>query len=236
MAKVSIIIPCKRKEEAEECIRHCKKLNYHEILVMSDEVTGDIPPPRKRDMGAKLAKGDVLAFIDADAYPSKQWLNMIPDYRVYTGPAVTPPEDSFWQKVSGKTYELLAFSNIWRFKRITMRQVYDIPSCNMIIPKRIFFDVGGFNCDIYPGEDTYLSNKLDMAGYVMFQSPLCLVYHHRRTLGGHFKQIANYGFMRGKLTKMFGGKLTYFIPPISIVLAGASFLVYGFMFIKGWFK
>ncbi len=36
--------------------------------------TGPVGPPLKRDIGAKKAKGEIIAFIDDDAYPRKDWL------------------------------------------------------------------------------------------------------------------------------------------------------------------
>ena len=48
-------------------------LNNSKIKIIP---TGKVSPAIKRDMGAKKAKGKYLAFIDDDAYPKKDWLNI----------------------------------------------------------------------------------------------------------------------------------------------------------------
>ncbi len=69
------------------------------------EVSGPVSPAIKRDMGAKVASGQFLAFIDDDAYPAASWLeNLLPHFADGTvaavgGPQVTPPDDGFWQQV-----------------------------------------------------------------------------------------------------------------------------------------
>ena len=36
--------------------------------------TGPVKPSDKRNIGVNAAKGEVVAFIDGDAYPAKDWL------------------------------------------------------------------------------------------------------------------------------------------------------------------
>ena len=36
--------------------------------------TGPLKPADKRDIGVKSARGEIIAFIDDDAYPEKSWL------------------------------------------------------------------------------------------------------------------------------------------------------------------
>ncbi len=87
--KVSIVIPVKGVNKyLTECIDACLELDYpdFEILVFPDKEerigrkgvrvipSGDVPPPLKRDLALKHARGEILAFIDDDAYPRKDWL------------------------------------------------------------------------------------------------------------------------------------------------------------------
>ena len=120
MKKVSIIIPVKRiNQYIRESIPHLLNLDYddYEILILPDEKeeldniriipTGNVGPAQKRDIGAKHAKGEILAFLDDDSYPRKDWLrNLVKHFSnekiaAVGGPAVTPSNDNKRQKASG---------------------------------------------------------------------------------------------------------------------------------------
>jgi len=86
---VSIIIPYPKDNPfLQECMEHCLKLDYpnYEIIILPDGEekhdwekttiipTGKIGPSEKRDIGLKQAKGEIVAFLDDDTFPVKDWL------------------------------------------------------------------------------------------------------------------------------------------------------------------
>ena len=85
----SIVIACKGDNPyLQESITHCLSINASfELLVFPDTPfthpsnkvkiipTGKIGPAEKRDLALKHAKGEFLAFLDDDAFPSKEWLS-----------------------------------------------------------------------------------------------------------------------------------------------------------------
>lgn len=129
--KVSIIIPVKEiNHYIRESIPYLLNLNYddYEILILPDFYkekmiflnsekikvieSGRTGPAEKRDLGAKEAEGKILAFIDDDAYPKKDWLrkvvrNFKANIVAVGGPAITPLNDSLRQKASGIVFETL---------------------------------------------------------------------------------------------------------------------------------
>lgn len=218
---VSIIIPAKKAEV--------------EFIVIEGN-----NPGKQKNQGAWKSKGEILAYIDSDAYPDPDWLREAvlifkedPTIGVVCGPNITPYRDNFWQKASGKVYEILGKE---RYKPLKRKEVEEAPSCNLLVRKIVFERVGGFPEDVWPGEDTVFCEKVLEAGYKIIYDPRVIVYHHRRGFIEHLKQIARYGQMRGRFIKLYprtSCKLKYFMPSAVILLLLLSIIVYGINFIKG---
>lgn len=267
--KVSIIIPLKNfNQYINESVRACLELDYadFEVMVLPDDLTGrfdyendprvrvlptgHIGPSQKRDIGAREAAGEILAFIDDDAYPVKGWLGAAvphfedPEVAAVGGPGVTPPSDGLYQQTSGLVYESwMASGNcLYRYRPQGPRDVDDYPSCNFIIRKDIFEQVGGFDSAFYPGEDTVLCLKVtkQLKKRIVYE-PDAIVYHHRRRLfAGHLKQVANYAVHRGYFVRKYPEtslRLAYFIPTLFVlgVVAGPLFFAINILFFKLYF-
>lgn len=239
---VSIIIACKEVDDfALECINCCKKLNYdnHEIILLPDYTseningvkivsTGSVTPGRKRNIGIDCAKGEFCAFIDSDAYPSKDWLRNAMKYfdnpavAGVGGPGLTSEQDSFLQRASGYVLSSFMVGSISsRYKAERVSESDDIHSCNFIARKTVLEDVGGWNEKYWPGEDTLICLALKKTGKKLVEASDVVVYHHRRPLlMPHLKQVSRFGLHRGYFAKKFQGnsfKLTYFIPSFLVL-------------------
>lgn len=243
--KISINIPVKEyNSHLDECIRYCLKLDYpdFEIIVLPDESctppypaikiipTGEVGPSHKRDIAMKHSEGQILAYLDDDTYPQRDWLRNAekhfekPVVAGVGGPAVTPEGDSYLQKASGYVYSSLACSGslIYRYVPRKSREVDDYPTCNFLVRKEVMEELGGFDTNFWPGEDTIaclqMTKKL---GKKIIYSPDVLVYHHRRKLFmPHLKQIWSYALHRGYFVKKFpetSRRLTYFIPTLFVM-------------------
>jgi glycosyltransferase involved in cell wall biosynthesis len=239
---VSIIIPCKTIDQyTQECINHCKQLNYpnFEIIVLPDNVTnpiedtkvistGPVSPGKKRNIGVKNSNGQICAFIDNDAYPRVDWLTqavtLLQDKSIsgVGGPGVTPQTDSPGQKASG--YVLSSFMVGSLASRCEGKAVFestDIPSCNFIAPKDLIVKAGGWNEKYWPGEDTLMCLELRKFGKLVESSEI-VVYHHRRSLfKPHIRQVSRFGEHRGFFVKKYpenSSRPTYFLP--SLLIAG----------------
>ena len=246
--RVSVIIPCREVNSyTQECIKHCTGLDYpdYEILVLPDteaEInlppvkvipTGPVSPSQKRNLALK-ATGDIIAFIDDDAYPSRDWLKegvkhfQAKDVAAVGGPAVTPPDDPLAAKAGGLVFSSFMGSGSMRYRYIPRerRDVDGYPSCNLIIRKSVFQELNGFRTNFWPGEDTVLC--LDIIHKLkkrIIYDPGTLVYHHRRNLfKPHLEQVWSYGVHRGYFVKKYPEtslKLSYALP--SLLLLGIIF-------------
>ncbi|MFH0942898.1 MAG: glycosyltransferase [Candidatus Beckwithbacteria bacterium] len=225
---ISVIIPCKKKADlCPELLPSLKNQTCQnfEILIVDDQICSG-SPAEKRDLGAKKAQGEILGFIDSDAYPDKNWLKLASQQlesnsklAAVCGPGLTPPTDSKTQKLSGQIWSSYfgAGSLAFRNRQAKPRLVDDYPSFNLFVKQPDFQAVSGFNTKFWPGEDTKLCHDLvfKLKKQILYQ-PNILVYHHRRPiLKDHLQQISRYGFQRGRFVKLFPKtslKLIYFLP------------------------
>ncbi len=249
--KASVIIPLKAINEylSEALPRHAAlEGGPYEILVLPDETpaggnpqvrfipTGPVGPAEKRDIGAKEASGEILAFIDDDAYPRPDWLrNAVrhfsdPRVGAVGGPAVTPESDSVLQKASGAVYASLLGGGPHAHRYLSIgpvREIDDFPTVNLIVRRSAFEEVGGFDTHYWPGEDTKFCLDLVKKGWKIIYDPDVLVWHHRRpSIFGHLRQVWRYAVHRGHFARRFpetSRRISYALPSILLVflLAGA---------------
>ena len=191
--------------------------------------TGNIGPAQKRDLALKYSDADIFAFLDDDAYPRRDWLkNAVkhfenPDIAAVGGPAITPPNNSFYQRVSGAVFlSKISGGNPERYWPMgKVREVDDWPSVNLLVRRDIFEKIGGFNSAYWPGEDTKLCLDIIKMGKKIVYDPDVVAWHHRREgLKRHLRQIGRYGLHRGFFAKKFpetSRRLKYFIPSFFVI-------------------
>lgn len=250
---VSVIIIDYKKSNpfVAECLAAMVKQTYpnYEIILESDYATKlhfpklkvvdyqgkYVPPALKRDHAGKIAKGEVLAFIDDDASPHPDWLkHMVADFSDHHitavgGPGVTPPGVSWPEEASGwvSASPMGAGPYTYRFLPGKKRFVDDYPSMNLAVRKSDFLAVGGFDSHYWPGEDTKLC--LDLVHKLrkkIIYDPGVLVYHHRRPLWRpHLRQNGSFGLHRGFFARI--------LPETSLrpVYFGPSLMVMGLIYL-----
>lgn len=262
--KISIFIPLYIiNDYSYEAIQRCLELDYpnYEILLGIDRDTQiDISDPKirflrtkekrtgpaeKRDIGIREAKGKIIAFLDDDSYPEKNWLKKAVEVLNKTGvssvcgPGLTPPADGFSKKITGALLGSKFGSGpfYYRFVKGLPRFVDDYPAYNMFVKRDVLLKVGGFNTKFYGGEDTALCIKIINAGEKIYYHPEIVVYHHRRKFPlEYMKQVGNVGLHRGYFVKTYPQtslRLSYFAPAILTIslplLMLAAFLSYTFL-------
>jgi GT2 family glycosyltransferase len=262
---VSILVPFKAPGPyLRECVARCLDLEYPdvEIFLLPDEpfdvdhvfvglplasgdvrvmATGPMGPAEKRDLAAASARGQVLAFLDDDAYPSREWLtraaHLLEDETIGAvgGPAVTPPNDSIWQRASGAVFcsWLGGGTARHRYTPGPAVDVDDLPSVNLLVRKDLFNALGGFRSGYWPGEDSKFCLNVLQAGRRLRYDPGVLVWHHRRTLfRSHLKQVAAYALHRGHFSRTGDAnsrRPAYFLPSAALLFLAGGVVVSSFV-------
>ncbi len=196
--------------------------------------TGKLRPAEKRNLGIGLATGEIVAFLDDDAYPAPAWLEQALKYfsrsevAAVGGPAITPPHDPRRAQLGGRVYTnpLVSGGYAYRYHSERVRRVDDLPSCNLLVRTGVLRELGGFNTRFWPGEDTILCSEIvHRLGHLMFYDPWTVVHHHRRPLfGPHLRQVGRYALHRGFFARHFpttSRRLGYMLP--SLLVLGVAF-------------
>ena len=249
---VSVVIACPAPSPyLAECLNALAQQTYphFEVIVLPDAPadlgpypfelrvmpTGKTRPAEKRNAGIGAARGEVVAFIDDDAYPVPNWLEhavkyfTLPDVGGVGGPGVTPPGDPFLGQAGGRVYANLFVSGNFRYRYLGDRvrpSVDDFPSCNLFARTDVLKAINGYRTDFWPGEDTILCADIVLGQQKrIVYDPWVQVFHHRRPLfGPHLRQIGRYALHRGHFAKRFPAtslRLSYLVP--SLFVAGVAF-------------
>jgi GT2 family glycosyltransferase len=148
-----------------------------------------------RNTGIEAAEGEIVAFLDADAWPDPNWLK----YLVFAlttsedvgvgGPNIAPPGDGVVPacvaNAPGGPVHVLT----------TDRQAEHIPGCNMVFRKQSLEEVGGFDSQFRAaGDDVDLCWRLLERGGTIGFHPGAVVWHHRRnSVRAYVRQQYGYG-------------------------------------------
>lgn len=262
MTKVSIIIPTKNDEKwIEKCLNSISDLEFkdYEVIIVdghSEDRTLEIANKfgcrvifeekgtisYARDLGVKHAKGDFIAFTDADCIVAKNWLNEL--LRVFEddkmqriaavgGPNLTPEDDSEFGKCVGDVLFFLSKAGArYGFTSNEIKEVYHNPTCNVMYRKKVLKEVGGFNHELITVDDEELDYRIRKKGYRILFNPNAIVWHYRRQNWKSFAKMAwNYGIGRMQAVKLHPEmfRFFYFIPTI-IILIVLIFLSIGIFF------
>ncbi len=247
----TIVIPVKAwNPYLAESVEHCLQLRYPapvEIVVLPDAAcpspdprvrilpTGVVNPAIKRAAALRQTRGELLAFLDDDAYPSNDWLTQAathfcdPTVAAVGGPGGTPPTDALRQQASGLVYAswLVSGSHRLRYVPVAPRDVDDLPSCNFIVRRSVLEALQAAEVNFWPGEDTFLCEGIvrRLRQRIRYD-PQVLVYHHRRPVfRAHCRQVGRYAVHRGYFVKRFAGnsrKPTYWLPSAFVLFLAAG--------------
>jgi O-antigen biosynthesis protein len=213
--RISIVICAHNAQTTiRECLDAVHGLDYHdyEVIVVDDgstDATGELVrsyPVRvvstenrglssARNTGLEVADGEIVAYLDSDAYPDPHWLKymatvfMTTDFVGVGGPNLPPPGD-------GAIAECVARSPGGpAHVLITDTVAEHIPGCNMAFRRTALREVGGFDPRFRcAGDDVDICWRLQDRGWHLGFCPAAQVWHHRRnSVRTYWRQQCGYG-------------------------------------------
>ena len=235
-----------------ESVEHCLKLDYKNfnILLVPDKkidfpikskkirivVSGPLSIPKKRNIGIKnsLKKAELIAFVDSDAFPNKNWLKNVIKYFnkqetiAVGGPNLTPPNSEFKRKITGNVIKqkIAIGDSAVRHKILPTQNIKELPTCNLIVRKK-FFETNLFDESLTTGEDAKLcSDIINKGGKIIYAKDVLVFHHRRRIFKPLLKQQYYYGYFKAKLffKKQLHSK--YYLTPLLFLL----YLILGIIF------
>ncbi|MFD0980289.1 glycosyltransferase [Tropicimonas aquimaris] len=161
-----------------------------------------------RNTGMDAASGELIAYIDDDAYPDPQWLTYLAlaflkrDFTAVGGPNLGPPEDP-------DIAECIANAPGGPVQVLENDEVAEhIPGCNMSFRAEALRAVGGFDPQFrVAGDDVDLCWRIEANGGVIGFSHAAQVWHHRRpSVATYFKQQRGYARAEALLARKWASK------------------------------
>jgi GT2 family glycosyltransferase len=199
----------------KRCMEGLANLRYpnYEVIFVDDGSTDPSAVMRARDFGFELiqtenrglssarntgwqaANGEIVAYLDDDAWPDPDWLTYLAttfargSYGGVGGPNIPPPSDGpiaqCVAKAPGGPIHVL----------VSDEEAEHIPGCNMAFRRDVLAEVGGFDPKFrVAGDDVDLCWRVLDAGHRLGFSPAAMVWHHRRnSIRAYWRQQRGYG-------------------------------------------
>ena len=226
--RISVVVcSCNGVRTIRDACEGLRRLDYpnYEVIVVDDGSTDDtaaiasqydvrlIRTPNRglssaRNTGLAAATGEIVAYLDDDAYPDPHWLTYLAATFLSTshvgvgGPNIAPAGDGpiaeCVARAPGGPVHVL----------VTDREAEHIPGCNMAFRTAYLEAVGGFDPRFRTaGDDVDVCWRLQDRGWTLGFHPAAVVWHHRRnSVRTYWRQQIGYGRAEAMLERKWPEK------------------------------
>jgi len=224
---VTVVIPTRPGQAEILALVAARGLDYPreqlEIIVARGR-----QPAVQRNAALKMARGELIYFLDDDSRPAPGNLRRAvphftePEVQMVGGPNLCPPEAPPLEQVFAVALSSwLAFGpSRARYEAVGQLRPStekELILCNLIARRKALQQLGGFDESLYPNEENALMDQLVKAGATLLYDPEMIVYRRPRpTLKAFCKMLLSYGRGRAeqfRLHPTFGSTLN-FVPPL----------------------
>jgi GT2 family glycosyltransferase len=196
-------------------------------------------PSKNRNSGSKIAKGTVIAFIDADCIAEPDWLlnlvNKLPNESGLVGGPLTlrhKNNSKITKVIDSVLTSFLGSGGSAQFYEIKEdREVVAVPGGNMAIHKHLLEKLGGFNEKLRYNEDSFLCYTARKLGFKIFFSAKARVFHYIgiNTYSNFVSYFKQYGFARGINVSRDWNLLAKFnLVSLGLIFSGVCLLILSF--------
>lgn len=218
--KVEILVVDASKGKLDDIKKELPEVRW---VYFHNKTNKKITIPEQRNLGLKEAKGNIIAFIDANCIPVDNWLIEL-----------VKPINNEGESVIAGSFKSIGGKTVWDVgkERMNSKKYLDeAPTINMAFKKEIIKKVGFFDEKFNYGSDVDFTWRATDLGYKIRYNKNAIIYHDWGNLQQEIKRAFRYGEGRARLYKkhlhrwkdLFGYDMVTLIYPLYIIFLPLTF-------------
>lgn len=249
--RISVIIPVLNgAKKLAQCLEATLSQSYppEEVIVVDGHSSDDTVKIAKQfpvtvfyedyhtraggcQVGIEHAKGEYVAFTDADCIPHRDWLaNLVKEFEegvIGVGGRVEDVGKGLWIRSINLTLGTLLSGSKSRWTKRGIIKNLGVGGSNGMCRVADIQRVGGFNTALTGAEDVELGNRLGKLGELLYTPDALVLHDHGRGLKEFAKEAYRYGGWRRE-SRVRGWQV---MPPLMIplLLLSLIFTIYAFL-------
>ncbi len=182
-------------------------------------------PSRARNIGVGKARGKYIAFTDGDCIVDPEWLGQLerpfgdPQVAGVGGDQISPDDESEKGRIIQEFMKTIGFITDYVKNVSVITQTDHNPTCNVMYRRSVLDETGGFDEDLWPGEDVDLDLRIRRQGHRLLYNPSAVVKHYRpNSYRAYARMMRRYGSAQAYLVRRYGKFRTIHRVPLLLCL------------------